>query len=231
MSVSLLRFKAISQIIEQIEKSSWVQIAGPWGVGKSVIPYLIHSELNKPLLVIASDNHGAEEIYEDFITFTSEEDCAFFPSWETLPTDFIDPAEDIVSERLHLLTRIVSGKQTPKIIVTSIRSLLQVVPSREALEKQRLHLNKEQEYNLEDLTTLLINSGYQREASVSQHGEFSRRGGILDIFPYARELPVRLEFFGDIIESIREFDPETQKKHCPSGICRYCFKNRKRPAY
>ena len=215
MSVSLLRFKVISQIIEQIEKSSWVQIAGPWGVGKSVIPYLIHSELNKPLLVIASDNHGAEEIYEDFITFTSEEDCAFFPPWETLPTDFIDPAEDIVSERLHLLTRIISGKQVPKIIVTSIRSLLQVVPTREALEKQRLQLNKEQEYNLEDLTTLLINSGYQREASVSQHGEFSRRGGILDIFPYARELPVRLEFFGDIIESIREFDPETQKSIAP----------------
>lgn len=215
MSISLIKFKVIREIIQQIEKQDWMQIVGPWGTGKSIIPYIIGSELNRPLLIIASDNHTAEEIYEDFITLSSEEDCAFFPPWETLPTDIIDPAEDIVSERLHLLNRIISGKQLPKIIITSIRSLLQVVPSREALDKQRLQLTLEQEYDLEELTKLLVISGYQREACVSQHGEFSRRGGILDIFPYARELPVRLEFFGDIIESIREFDPETQKSIVP----------------
>ncbi len=211
MSISLIKFDVIQKIIQQFEKSSRVQISGPWGTGKSVIPFLIATELNKPLLVIAPDNHSAEEIYEDFITLSSEEECAFFPHWETLPTDFIDPAEDIVSERLHLLTRILSGNQSPKFVITSIRSLLQVVPPKNALESQKLKLTREEEFELEKLTNLLVHSGYEREASVSRHGEFSRRGGIMDIFPYARELPVRLEFFGDVIESIREFDPETQR--------------------
>ncbi len=227
MSVSLIRFKVINQLIQQIEKSPWVQVAGPWGTGKSVISYIISAELNIPLLIVASDNHGAEDIYEDFITFSSEERCAFFPPWETRPTDIIDPAEDIVSERLHLLSRIISGKQVPETIVTTVRSLLQVVPSRKALEKQRLQLSLEQEFALEELTTLLINSGYQREASVSQHGEISRRGGILDIFPYARELPVRIEFFGDLIESIREFDPETQKSITPLNFVDIVLKTEK----
>lgn len=215
MSVSIKNFKIVEELTEQIQKSNLVQVVGPWGAGKSVIPYLVGSLLNKPMLVVTADTQTAEGVYEDFITLSSEDDCAFFPPWETLPTDIIDPAEDIVSERLNLLARIVSGKQAPKIIVTSIRSLLQVVPSRKSLESQKLHVSVEQEYDLEKLTEVLINSGYEREASVSQHGEFSRRGGILDIFPYAHELPIRIEFFGDIIESIREFDPETQKSIAP----------------
>jgi transcription-repair coupling factor (superfamily II helicase) len=67
------------------------------------------------MLVVAADTQTAEGVYEDFITLTSEEDCAFFPPWETLPTDIIDPAEDIVSERLNLLTRIVSGYKSLKL--------------------------------------------------------------------------------------------------------------------
>ncbi|HPP58265.1 MAG TPA: transcription-repair coupling factor [Candidatus Hydrogenedens sp.] len=227
MAISLKEFEIIHKLAQGFHHTNYIQVSGPWGTGKSVIAYLLSSALNTPLFIIAPDNQSAEDIYEDFVTLSSEETCALFPPWETMPTDIIDPAEDIVSERLHLLTRIISGKQKPKIIISTIRSVLQIVPPVQSLERQRIHLQTEQEYSLEELTHLLVASGYQREASVSQHGEFSRRGGILDIFPYGHELPVRLEFFADTIESIREFDPETQKSIAPIDFVDIILKTEK----
>ncbi len=215
MGISIKKPAVIEAIVKAFHKSSIVQLTGPWGTGKSVISYFLAKSLGKPILVVTPDSQSAEEALEDFITLSSEESVYFFPPWETLPTDIIDPAEDIVSERLKLLTKIAEKNYFPEVIVTSIRSLLQFVPSSEAIKANRLHIKKEEEINLEEITNLLIKSGYQREYCVTQPAEFSIRGGIVDIFPYGRDLPIRIELFGDIIESIREFDPETQKSISP----------------
>ncbi len=215
MSITIKKPAIIDEIVRAFQKSSILQITGPWGTGKSVFSYFLGELLGKSILVVCPDSQSAEEVLEDFITLYSEENVYYFPPWETLPTDIIDPAEDIVSERLKLLTKIVEKDNFPEVIVTTIRSLLQAVPSSNAIKLNKLHIMKGEKVDLDEITKLLLASGYQREYCVTQPAEFSVRGGILDIFSYGRDLPVRIEFFGDVIESIREFDPETQKSISP----------------
>lgn len=215
MSISIKEPKVIEKILKSYGVKSIVQIIGAWAFGKSVLTYFTAKALDCPTLIVAPDSQSAEELLEDFFTLSSEDNVYYFPPWETLPTDIIDPAEDIVSERLKLLTRISEKDNFPPFIITTIRSLLQSVPSSKMISINKIHIKQEEEISLESMVEQLIDAGYKREYCSIQPGEFSVRGGILDIFPFGRDLPVRIELLGDIVESIREYDPETQKSISP----------------
>ncbi|MCX8064465.1 MAG: transcription-repair coupling factor [Candidatus Hydrogenedentes bacterium] len=215
MSISVKEFEIIEKLSKALQKVSIIQVTGPWAFGKSILTYFLSKSLDKPTLIVAPDSQSAEEILEDFITLSSEESVYYFPPWETLPTDIIDPAEDIVSERLKLLTMVSEKDNFPPFTVTSIRSLLQAVPSWEVIKNNKLHLKQEDEIDFNKIAEKLIKAGYQREYCTMQPGEFSIRGGIIDIFSFGRDLPIRIELIGDLVGSIREFDPETQKSIAP----------------
>ncbi len=100
---------------------------------------------------------------------------------------------------------------SPHLIVTTFQALLQPVPDREQLSKQRRRIRTGANVDLEELTAWLVHTGYQRMEAVELPGEFSRRGGILDVYSPDAEVPYRLEFLGDDIESIRPFDAQTQR--------------------
>ena len=138
----------------------------------------------------------------------------FYPAWEMLPHEARLPHADVISERLETLVAL-SGQaksKTPKagIVVASVVALLQRTFSAEEMAARTRVLNRGDRIEPLDLVEWLEEQGYEPEAQVTQKGEMALRGGILDIFPLTSPWPVRLEFFGDELESLRQFDPLTQ---------------------
>ncbi|MGI8964454.1 MAG: CarD family transcriptional regulator, partial [Limisphaerales bacterium] len=145
----------------------------------------------------------------------------FFPAWEVLPHESKLPHADVVSERLETLVEL-SKVQSPKskIVVTNVVALLQKTFSAEEIKSRMRHLKRGDKIEPLELIEWLEEQGYEPEAQVSQKGEIALRGGILDLFPLISPWPVRLEFFGDELESLRYFDPFTQisKEEIPEMI-------------
>ncbi len=190
-----------------------VEVVGPWGSGKTLVAVQLAHARTAPLLIAAPGRSEADAIYEDLCTFLPEELCLSFPAWEVLPTDVMEPADDIVAERMHVLMRLSEALEqgVPVACVAPVQALLQRVARRTRLSEQSLTLRIGDEYELDALLLKLIELGYERDLMVEHRGQMSLRGGIFDIFPIASELPVRIEFFGDEIESMRRFEPETQR--------------------
>jgi transcription-repair coupling factor (superfamily II helicase) len=216
MAVKLPQLDAVKQLTAVLaagEAPGAVEAIGVWGGGKAALTVQVADELGAPLLVLTPSRIEAENVIEDLATFAGSDRCALFPAWEVLPTDAMDPADDIVAERMETLKRLDAATRggNPLHVVLSVRALLQYVVRQDRLKEQSLALQIGEEHDLEDLLTHLISMGYRRELMVEQRGEMSVRGGIFDIFPISAELPYRLEFFGDEIESIRRFEPETQR--------------------
>ncbi len=138
----------------------------------------------------------------------------FYPAWENLPHDGKLPHADVISERLETLVALVSDVRLQTsdspLIVTSVAALLQKTFAPEWLRASTRRLTRGDHANPLDLVEWLEAQGYEPEAQVTQKGELALRGGILDVFPPTSPWPVRLEFFGDELESLREFDPLTQ---------------------
>lgn len=135
-----------------------------------------------------------------------------FPAWDCVPYDRISPNTEISSRRLAALATLMHGAKSDKAIVvlTSVNAAIQKVPPREFIKRAVLRFATGETHSLETLTQQLEATGYTRTGNVMEAGEYALRGGIADLFPPGREKPVRLDFFGDTIESMREFDTESQ---------------------
>jgi transcription-repair coupling factor (superfamily II helicase) len=138
----------------------------------------------------------------------------FYPAWETLPHEDKLPHADVISDRLQTLVALsrqfeISNSKSP-IVVTSVTALLQKTFPPSEIQSRTRSLARGDKIAPLDLIEFLEAQGYEPEAQVSQKGEIALRGGIVDVFPPTSPWPVRLEFFGDELESLREFDPLTQ---------------------
>jgi transcription-repair coupling factor (superfamily II helicase) len=138
----------------------------------------------------------------------------FYPSWEVLPHEVRLPHADVISERLETLVALTqhASRNTPHVplLVTSVVALLQRTFPAGAIRERTRTLTRGDRVDPLDLVEWLEEQGYEPEAQVTQKGELALRGGILDIYPLTSPWPVRLEFFGDELESLRQFDPLTQ---------------------
>jgi transcription-repair coupling factor (superfamily II helicase) len=131
-----------------------------------------------------------------------------FPDWETLPYDVFSPHQDIVSQRLAALYRL--PQQRRGVLVAPVATLMQRLAPRDYLDRYALLLKVGERLHLEPFRQRLEASGYVCVSQVVEHGEFAVRGSILDLFPMGGERPYRIELFDDEVESIRDFDPDTQ---------------------
>lgn len=191
-----------------------VEVVGAWASGKVLVAAQLAEHAQRSLLYLTHGRIEAEDAYEDLITFAVEShECVHMPAWEVLPTDTMNPTDDIVAERMNGLNALLKAQESgkPVALSLSVRSLLQQVINRSHLQKDTVDILVGEEYDLEDLAKAFTNLGYSRELMVEERGDFSIRGGILDIFPISGEMPCRAEFFGDEVESIRFFEPETQR--------------------
>lgn len=162
-------------------------------------------------LLIAQDNLSANQLQEElnfFLNPNSPQELLFFPDWETLPYDQFSPHQDIISERLYTLSRI--QQVTDAIVITSASTIMHRLCPPEFLNQYALMLKEGQKLDLASFRNQLQQSGYHCVNKVLEHGEFALRGSIIDVYPMGSGLPFRIELFDDEIESLREFDTETQ---------------------
>jgi len=132
-----------------------------------------------------------------------------FPDWETLPYDNFSPHQDIISDRLRTLYHLPELRSG--VIVLSVSSLMHRLPPRHYVMANNLELSVGQTLDAEALRKQLLLANYQSVTSVNEHGEFAVRGSIIDMYPMGSDLPFRLDLFSDEIDSIRLFDPKTQR--------------------
>ncbi len=135
------------------------------------------------------------------------------PAWDCLPYDRVSPHAAVVAQRMMTLARLarVRGREHPAVLLTTVNAILQRVPEREMLATQSLSAAPGNILPMAGITQWLDLNGFNRAATVREAGDYAVRGGIIDLFAPGMDEPVRLDFFGDTLESIRSFDPETQR--------------------
>jgi transcription-repair coupling factor (superfamily II helicase) len=182
----------------------------PEGVDAAVLVRRL-GEHGGPVLHIARDDTRLAGLAEAIAFFGPEIEVVQFPAWDCLPYDRVSPNGAIIAERIAALSRLQQSPSARRIVLTTVNAALQKVPPRQALVGAGMSLAVGDSIAPQDLAAFLDADGYNRTGTVMEPGEFSLRGGILDVFPSGEAAPFRLDFFGDTIESIKRFDPETQR--------------------
>ena len=162
---------------------------------------------------VARDSSRAAAFAGAMAFFAPEVEVIHFPSWDCLPYDRIGPSGGVAASRMAILSRLAHGlgEDKPRLLVTQAAVLLQRLPPKEAVGAGSYQARTGQDVNVADLERYFAVNGYVRASTVSERGEFAIRGGVIDVFPPGGTEPVRLDLFGDTLESIRSFDPETQR--------------------
>ena len=170
------------------------------------------SQHTGPMLVVARDNHTAQQLEADLHTLLGGDKALpvlHLPDWETLPYDRFSPHPDIVSQRLATLARLPDLKRG--IVVVPVATMMQRLAPRSHVLGNRFDLKIGQRLDLDAEKRRLESAGYRHAPQVFDPGDFAVRGGLLDVFPMGAPEPFRIELLDDEIESIRGFDPDTQR--------------------
>ncbi|MEA2781890.1 MAG: hypothetical protein QOK29_3434 [Rhodospirillaceae bacterium] len=167
--------------------------------------------LKGDLLHVCVDDARMARLIEALGFFAPDLEVVAIPAWDCLPYDRVSPHRDIVARRIDAISRLVGERQGPRIVVTTVASFLQRLAPRESFMGAVLELAQGRTLSPEKLVEFLATNGYARTGTVAEAGEFALRGGIVDLFPPGAAAPLRVDFFGDEIEGIREFDPLTQR--------------------
>ncbi len=175
-------------------------------------------EIKKSYLIIADSQENALKIYQDLSTFlnkpqSEEENIFLFPSFDVLPYEDISSDPQIIQQRINILKHLSAIDQNIKriILIADIKALLPKLASPQKFKKTSWKFKIGDVLKKEDFLEILLDQNYQSVEIVEEKGEFSSRGGIIDFFPVTSENPLRLELFGDQIESIRYFNLNTQR--------------------
>lgn len=187
------------------------------GVAQGFEPHVISSLLTEertPILYATAHLEDAVQLVHRLRFCLPEMSLYFFPEWDCLPYDRLDVSPDIAAQRLHVLNTLAERQRqadsSPYIVVTSCQSLLQRVVPRDHLLQYYFPIESGKKYSFEHIIEYLTAQGYTRTQTVREVGEFAVRGSILDIYPLGHKCPIRLDFFGDIVDSLRTFDPMMQ---------------------
>jgi transcription-repair coupling factor (superfamily II helicase) len=174
--------------------------------------------LKKPLVILCASPFDAQRLLEEMHWFAPELAIHLLPDWETLPYDHFSPHPDLVSERLATLYQIT--RNACDVVIVSAGTALVRLPPQAFLAAHTFMLKKEQKFDLEALRLQCVEAGYHHVNQVMAPGEFSIRGGLIDLFPMGSALPYRIDLFDDEIETIRTFDVDSQRSLFPVGEIR-----------
>src|SRR5882757_1121382 len=165
------------------------------------------------LVVICRDGPRMAQLARALAFFAPEIEISEFPAWDCLPYDRVSPHSGVVAQRMIALSRLsrLKGRERPGVVLTTVNAALQRVPARDMIAAQSLSAAPGNVLAMNGVTNWLELNGYNRTSTVREPGDYAVRGGIVDLYPPGVGDPVRLDFFGDTLESIRSFDPETQR--------------------
>ena len=178
-------------------------------LGTGLIFASIFKEKPGNYALICPNQYLAQKLYEFLLNFLNENDVVFFPSDELLRAEALSSSRELLSQRLYALHQL-SGKEK-KILVTHPSALLRFLPDPKRFKEETLHFKVGDSFDLSELKTKLMDLGYKAVSHVDKSLEFASRGDILDIYSVSYLDPIRLEFFGDEIESIRLFSSRSQE--------------------
>jgi transcription-repair coupling factor (superfamily II helicase) len=182
------------------------------GVNGSLVSALssrLYIDTNRQVLLVIRKQSDLEKLEGDLKSFLGDEAVYTFPAYDTIPYERRKPHGRVIEERMRTLFALASGKKG--VTVVSLQTLLFRIPPPSYMVNNTLELRTGEEMDLGLVAEWLTEMGFTRTAMIDDMGQFSIRGGILDVFPFLCENPFRLEFWGDTIESIRSFDVFTQR--------------------
>ena len=211
----LARNAALQALIQRLDGAGakTLRLSGLTLTAKAAYCALLYRAANRPQILITDGNKQAEALFPALATFCGLLEVAhpplLLPALDVLPGQGMSPHADILAARAEALGRMSSGGAG--IVVMPIAAALTRTHPPHYYRQLTLSLRVHEEMPLDDLTAHLASIGYEQHDPVEMAGEYSLRGGILDVFPPGQDEPVRIEFFGDEIESIRRFDPATQR--------------------
>lgn len=195
----------------KVDKKTWHNLQG-----SSASIALYHGALSSdaPIVLITHDTPSALKLEQELRSLLKDENelaICLFPDWETLPYDTFSPHQDIISQRLATLYQL--SRMKKGIVIVPVTTLAQRLAPKQYLEANSLVIKKGDRKDLHQLRQELEATGYRCVDQVMEHGEFSARGAILDLFPMGSTTPFRLDFFDDEIDEIRLFDPDNQRSN------------------
>ena len=166
------------------------------------------------LVHVARDGQRSRAFVEMLVFVAPDIEVLEFPAWDCQPYDRVSPNESITSRRMTALSRLArsrSSGERPRVLCLTVNGILQRVAPRKWIAAESFSAAPGNVVNMEELVRWLETNGFLRSSTVREAGEYAQRGGILDLHPPGLPQPIRLDFFGDTLESIRSFDPETQR--------------------
>ncbi len=216
--------RTLSEKLGQFFEGTWTgikRVQGLQGGAQAYLLSLLARQSRRPLLVISPNARQAEALHDDLAFFLGDERSQapvhkrlhLFSSWEVLPFEKLSPHPDNLAGRLEGLYKLV--EESAPILIATPAALMQKVIPRDALKQSYLYLVTGQELTRERLTEHLVQWGYQNVPLVEERGDFSVRGGIVDIYCPGYARPLRLEFDGDRLESLRQFNAASQRSEQP----------------
>ena len=213
--------RSYRQALDALRQHRHPWVVGPAGSEKAYLLAALAEDLPLPrpgaVLLITPSHDAAERLYDDLLTFAPELEgiSSVFPRWDHARLDGEQPLPQIVGERLGILLRLLEG--SPSWIIAPVSALLRTVPTVADFGTLSVRLAPHDRRDRDAVLAFLAEGGYTRVDLVDARGQFAIRGGILDVFPPHLDTPVRAEWFGDEIDSLRAFDPQTQRSTQPVG--------------
>ncbi len=174
---------------------------------KSLYLYNRFQKKHQSILFVTTNLHEAGKIYNALTHHTDQ--VWFFPMDDFLTSEAIAISPEFKTSRLETINNLLTGK--PSIVITNLMGYLRFLPSKQNFKDSYLELETGHDYQLDDLVTKLFKLGYKRETTVNMTGELAVRGFVLDVFPLNSENPLRLEFWGDTLDSLKTFNVDTQR--------------------
>ncbi|SEI12446.1 transcription-repair coupling factor [Halobacillus karajensis] len=186
-------------------------VAGLSGASRSLIVSLLQESLEKPVIIVTHQLIQAQQLYEDMQELTDADLVHLYPVNELIASEIAVASPELRSQRIDALNQWLA--QEKGILIAPVAALKRMMPPKSYWEQNQLPFRVGEEINLDDYLERLVHMGYDRTGMVATPGEFSVRGGIMDVFPLTSDFPYRIELFDTEVDSIRTFDSETQRSH------------------
>src|SRR5712691_9785283 len=204
----LPRQPPFAAVVAAMQRGHAGAIDGAWGSSAALVVASLVEQHDKPLIVVLPRMHDVDEFADDVFNFLGEVPL-IFPAWESWPRE-ATVTDAVWGARLRVL-RALSSDTPPRVIVTSGPALMQPVPRPDDIKAATRTLRVGESLDVEELLRWLIERGFERVPAIELPGEVCVHGGIFDVYPSDADDPLRLELFGDELESLRWFDVESQR--------------------
>jgi transcription-repair coupling factor (superfamily II helicase) len=205
-----LQQEDVQSVLAGIEENLREQlIAGLSGSSRTVFTAAIYEKLNRPIMVVTHNLLQAQKLYDDLANLVNETEVFLFPANELIAAELSIASPELKAQRIDVLNY--WSQHNKGILIVPIAGLKKILPPKSLWQRYQLSLKIGEDLEIEDFLNTLVKMGYVRGEMVSTPGEFSVRGGIIDIYPLTEENPLRIELFDTEVDSIRYFSLEDQR--------------------